>query len=237
MNFFRKKNDNAGAGGNPVSPSGNDAVAKKPASSWSPSMVLETNLIQGDTSVNYDWKKHIKSLAINIFLAALLVAFAYGGLLFWSRSTDQNGDIKASIRSLEVKAAELEKNVNEIDNFEKKLKIAGVLLDGHIYWDGFFEFLEKNLLDDVYLPENFSGTPDGHYSFSARTTSYGVMIDQILYLRQNPSVKEVKLSGANYDFGRDKSTTTPEILQSMTWRYPVSFTIDLELDPNIFYKK
>ena len=210
-----------------------ESKSSKSSSGWSGINVLETNLIKGEATVHYDWKKYFKSLFSNMFLSAILVAAAYGGLIFWSKTVKQNTDLETEISVLNDKRGGLEKNLNEIDDFKKKLEIARVLLDNHIYWEGFFDFMERNLLNDVYIPDSFAGAPNGNYSFSAKTDSYGTMIDQIFYLRANPLVKKVDLSGASYDFSSRNATSS----ESGTKMFPVTFGIGLELDPNIFYQK
>lgn len=203
---------------------------------WTASDTLSTNLIKGESTLIYHWKKKIYILLLNMLLVIFVNSLAYGGLLYWEKvgkETNNRLDLRAN--DLKVRIDNLKKEAEEINVFNKKITLASDLLDKHIYWDIFFEFLENNILSDVYLENAFVGGADGEYVFRAYTKDLETMLDQVNYLRQKDK-KDIVLSVeiANIIANDGISSKEGEIIDE---KYKVNFDLILKINKNIFFKK
>ncbi|MBU4216280.1 hypothetical protein L6270_02620 [Candidatus Parcubacteria bacterium] len=203
---------------------------------WSASNTLSTNLIKGESTLTYHWNKKIYVLLINVFLVIVVNGFAYGGLLYWEKvgnAANKQLDLRAS--DLKVRIEGLKKEAEEINIFNEKIALAKNLLDKHVYWNNLFEFLENNILSNVYLENTFSGGTDGEYVFRAYTKDLKTMLDQVNYLRQEDKKdKTLSVEIANVVTNDGIDSEAGEIIDE---KYKVSFDLILKINKNIFYKK
>src|SRR3989339_731187 len=131
------------------------------------SSVLKTNLIQGETTITFDWKKNITPILFSIFFSTLILGGAFGGLIIWEdRSINRGTELIQETEALIVQIKQAQKKSEKVDIFQKKIGLVKYLLDEHVYWTNFFEFLEKNTLSNSYYQGGFSGDAKGAYTFS-----------------------------------------------------------------------
>lgn len=203
---------------------------------WSASDILSTNLIKGESTLIYHWNKKIYILLTNVFLVIFVVGLAYGGLLYWEKAgTAANEQLELRANDLKTRIENLKKETKEIDVFNKKIALAKNLLDNHVYWNNLFEFLENNILTNVYLENSFSGGLDGEYVIRAYTNDLKTMLDQVNYLRQEDKkdkILSVELSDIIAGDGVDSKDAG-----KIDSKYKVSFDLILKINKNIFYKK
>jgi len=192
---------------------------------WESLNIMKTNLIQGEESAFFDWNKKIVVFAINIFSACLFVAVIYGGLIFWEKQVNMEGElILSDIDSAKKNIENMEKNLNEINIFQKKLNKVATILDQHLYWTNFFDFLEKNTLAEVYYTGGFSGDTNGEYNLPAVADGYSSIEGQLKVFRNSEEV----ISAESYKGSMGKGDSEGG---------SVSFDIDLKVRPDIFLKK
>lgn len=203
---------------------------------WSASNILSTNLIKGESTLTYHWDKKLFILLINVFLVIVVIGLAYGGLLYWEKvGKTANAQLDLRANDLKARIEGLKKEAKEINVFNKKIALAENLLDKHVYWNNLFEFLESNILSDVYLENTFSGGLDGEYVFRAYTKDLKTMLDQVNYLRQEEK-KDIILSVEMAKITTNDGTGNKEV-QIIDEKYKVSFDLILKINKNIFYKK
>ena len=196
---------------------------------WRAPKILKTNLIKGEVTAFFDWKKNLKVLVINVLITCLIIALIYTGLIIWGMKTGQQMELlSGEIEEIKWGIIKLENDIAIVDIFQKKLRIASLLLNKHIYWTNFFKLLEENTLADVYYVGGFSGNIGGKYTLPARADSFSTITDQIKVMRLNEKVVKVNVSAG--------SLITSGNIEDEVKGGAVDFQLELSVNPNIFTK-
>ncbi len=214
---INRKDDNADTGDKDEF-----ANSEKPASKdkWKAPKMLKTNLIKEEIATFFNWQRNLKILFVYILYACIIIAIAYGGLFYWGkRASEEQKQMIEEINNIKKDINIVEDKTKEVDVFQKKLDLASNLLDKHIYWTHFLQFLEKNTLTNIYYTDAFTGNTQGSYSFQAHADSYGAIADQIMVLRSDKNVEEVKVSSG-----------------SLTENGDIGFGMALTINKDIFFK-
>ncbi|MDP3836750.1 MAG: hypothetical protein Q8Q67_01480, partial [bacterium] len=189
--------------------------------------VLEVNLIKDERQVSFDWQHNFSTLLFSLFVAALFLVEIYVGLNWWANYEEERAlatEAKFSAISKEIKDMRTESD--EILAFKQRSDIAHQLLNNHIYWTNFFNWLEKNTLSSVNFA-GFSGGTDGVYQLAASTKTYRDISWQTRVMLQNPAVLSVRVDSGSSAKGEGEGK---EKLEAET----VNFTLDLKIDPQLF---
>ncbi|MEA3398361.1 MAG: hypothetical protein U9R06_01295 [Patescibacteria group bacterium] len=190
---------------------------------WASAEVIKTNLIQDEVTVFIEWPKYLKILFGYLTIVFFLVLAGHVGLFVWEMKASQQKDVMSvDIENIKQKIIGLDKQVEEIQAFQKKLALSASLLNRHIYWTIFFEFLEENTLSNVYYSGGFSGDTSGQYILSANTDSFKSISDQIMVMRGSQDVIEVSADSGSS--AMDKGSSEEK----------VAFQIRLNINPGIF---
>ncbi len=189
--------------------------------------ILETNLIKDEIIVFFDWQKNVFYFLLFFISACLLVAGAYG-VLSWRehRAEAHYQEIVNKSEGLDQQITSKKKEMADIFVFREKLKLASILLDQHIYWTPFFDFLEKNTLGDVYYL-GFAGDTEGEYVLPAVARDFGAIESQVKQLLNNKYVLKAEVEQGStilQDFGEGTTSAVGA----------VSFDLNLSVDPSIF---
>ncbi|MFH1822198.1 MAG: hypothetical protein ABH830_00685 [Patescibacteria group bacterium] len=191
---------------------------------WQASEILETNLIKGELYRFFDWQKNIIILCLFIFLSFVLLGSTYFGFIYWGEKRKQEvKEIADKINLVDEEIARAEKEISGVLIFKERLALVKILLDGHIYWTNFFDLLEDNILEDVYL-KDFSGDYKGVYSIPAVAKNLYLIELQVKKFLQSEYVIDASVSGAEVTYNEDNVTGN------------VNFQIDLTVDPLLFTK-
>ncbi|NCN99535.1 hypothetical protein GW920_00175 [Candidatus Falkowbacteria bacterium] len=192
------------------------------ASSQNPK-ILEVNLIKDEGQTFFDWNKNLLVLALVIFLAGIFVVEVYFGLTWWeSQEAARLEPIRISVAEANAATAKLKNQTSDALNYKDKINDFSILLNDHIYWSNFFNWLERNTLSTVQY-DSFEGGLDGSYILSATAPSYADISWQVKSFLNDSKTKKVKvLSASNL---REKDSATPG---------QVKFEILLQVDPVIF---
>lgn len=188
------------------------------------SHILATDLISGEVTVVFDWKKNILVLAFFVVVAGLLLVGVYQGLVLWEdkklteaiRGTEKFTELNTQI-SLE------EKGIDEIIDLQKKLELIKQLLDRHIYWSNFFAFLERDTLADVYF-DTFSGDTNGIYPLTGTTKNFKTLADQLMTLQADKMVNRATSRGGSAAINAEGNTDQ------------VTFNLELSVKKELFNK-
>ncbi len=196
--------------------------------------VFDINLAKEEVTIFIDWQENINFLITCLLVPVFVIGFLYAGLIFWqTQKISRNSMYVGEIAELRQKQIEAERGIEDIITFQKKLKIAQDLLDKHIYWTNFFEFLEKNTLRDVYY-SGISGNTDGVYTFDAKGNDFSSITEQVKVFRNNSYVKEVSVNAGNISSSYKKIEDDNGQLPKNS---KVGFNINLVLDKAIFFNK
>ncbi len=192
---------------------------------WKAARTLKTDLIKDELTVFFDWKKALMVFGANLLIVFFLLVVLYFGVILWKISAEKKTMlIDSEMSEFGIKISEVSRELEGVDEFREKAKIASILLDKHIYWTNFFKFIEENTLSNVYYPSSFSFDTSGEFSLNAQTDSFQTMSEQIKIFRQNPYVLNVDSSGGTMEGGADEKGAS------------VKFSISLSLKPSIFLK-
>jgi len=186
--------------------------------------ILEVNLVKDEVLVFFDWRKNLSLLFLVLCIAALLVTEIYFGLDWWQ---GQEAARSQTLQDQAVKTGEevsaLKKKISAPLIYKAKSAAFGQLLDNHVYWTNFFNWLEKNTLSSVRY-KDFSGGIDGIYILTATAQSYADVSWQAKAFLNDPITKEVSVVQAeSSQKAKDEAGE-------------VSFKINLQVNPVVFRK-
>lgn len=186
---------------------------------------IKTNLIDSsDVATFIDWKS---SLNILVFYSVILFIIVGGALAYFSFLENEK-EKSVNIYDEDIAAAKLniqreEKLVENGLLLQDKISAVEYLIDNHVYWTNFFDYIEKNTLSSVYY-NGFSGDTGAKFVLSATADKdYFNSSEQIKIFNEDPNVLE--LSSQNFSLDNKASSTD------------VSFDIDMTMDPEILYKR
>ncbi|MEI6529758.1 MAG: hypothetical protein WCN88_05200 [Candidatus Falkowbacteria bacterium] len=189
--------------------------------------ILEVNLIKDEVKIAFDWNKNISILMVVLFIASIFVAEIYFGLDWWQKQElVEAQSIENDIIKVNRDISKIKGTADEALSYKNKSIEVGRLLDSHIYWSNFFNWLEKNTLSTVKF-DSFGGSTNGLYSLSAKALSYAEVSWQVKAFLADPMVKKVEVLSVNSSLMNSKTKSLDA---------GVNFALSFELDPAIFKK-
>jgi hypothetical protein len=188
------------------------------------SNILEINLVKDQINVYFDWYKNIAMLVVFIFLSFLLVAEVYLALSWWQQENDStvSQDEKRFVE-LNEETRKIRAEAEEALTFQTKLNKANYILDNHLYWSNFFDYLERNTLENIQYA-SFEGDILGEFSIPAVSDNFPSLGQQVYQLQADPDTEKVSIDSA------EKLESEEENLEQ------VEFVIDLKINPSLFKK-
>jgi hypothetical protein len=201
---------------------------------WKAPKILKTDLIKDEVTVFIDWKKNIKNLSANLAMAIIIIAIAFFGLELWGKSSAQQvKTLDNEIKNLAQKINQSKAEIKEIDNFQKKLNLASKIIEKHIYWTNFFNFLEKDTLPSINFTGGFKGDTSGNYNFAAVAPSFNDLTDQVrVFKADTDNVLTVDVSKGALSGGTGNTQTAGQ----STNQTNIEFNLLLGVNPKIFSK-
>jgi len=198
--------------------------------SWKSPEILETNLIKNEIVVFFNWQNYIIKLFVVIIISCSVMLGAYWSIIFWGNKKEAETKIlddKFKAISLEVHEATDE--VAEVLQFNKRLKLVKSLLDQHIYWSNFFNFLEANTINSIFY-SGFTGNLEGEYLLPATANTFKEIEAQVNSFNENDYVLEASANRGSTDLKDIKFEDIKEEEKSSV----VLFDIKLIIDQSIF---
>lgn len=190
--------------------------------------ILEVNLIRDEVRISFDWSKNISILTIVLFVVGVFIIEIYSGLNLWEKQE------LVKIQALNADTAKVNREISNIKDkadealaFKDKSAELGKLLDKHVYWSNFFNWLEKNTLSTVKY-DGFTGDTGGSYTLNAKALSYAEVSWQVKAFLADPIVKNVEVLNVNSSLSKDNRGQTSET--------GVTFSLNFTLDPEVFKK-
>lgn len=187
--------------------------------------ILEINLIKEENGVSFNFARNLSTLFLVFFIAVLLVIEIYFGLGWWQNQEMAKIQITATeVSQLSREISTLNNSADEAFKYKAKVVILSDLLNNHVYWSNFLNWLEKNTLSSVQY-DSLSGDLSGIYSFEATAKTYADVSWQTKAFLDDPLTKlaSVSLASSLKEKGEEKSSQ-------------VKFSLELEVNPTIFKK-
>lgn len=185
---------------------------------WENPRVLQSNLMAEEVVSYIDWGKNITVAVVFAILSLVVLGSAYWGLDTQKKQEEailiQYKERLAAIENMINKIAESNK---ETEIVKQKVNIASTILDNHIYWTNFFKFLEENSIPEVVY-KDFNGDTTGNYTLSVSAKSFADVTKLVRAMKSNSLVKNVWVDSASNS------------------RDSVGFTLNISIDPSVFYK-
>jgi len=190
------------------------------------------NLLPEELAGQAEPRQKLIYLAI-VALAAIVVIGAIYGFMVWYQSSisTKTADVKAQRTNVETQISDNRETQKKAIALKQETDMVKELLNKHIYWTKFFDKLEKYIIDDVYLTGSFTGSTSSQISLSAIGKDFDSVAKQLTVLNNAPDfVSGVTITSAQ------KSGEATSTIPGATVAQGVSFTIDLQLVDDIFYK-
>lgn len=189
--------------------------------------ILEVNLIKDEVRISFDWRKNLSILLVVLFIAAAFITEIYFGLELWEQQENQKVEsLEKNIIVVNRDISKIKATADEALSYKDKSIELSRLLNEHIYWTNFFNWIEKNTLSTVKF-DAFSGDTKGVYSFSATALSYAEVSWQVKAFLNDPLVKKVDVSSVNASISKEKGKEANN---------GVTFSLSFELNPDVFKK-
>lgn len=207
------------------SPQGQNKQTSSPKKNFSSSNkqqkdsdLLDMNLAEGEIVHYFNWKRASFILISSIILVVFLLWGIVKGISFWgAKRVEQNEIFSQKIQQIEDQIDKVKSEARSLFIFKKKVQLANKLVDKHIYWTNFFNYLEENTLEEVYYTE-FKGDINGKYSLPTKVNDYNVINSQVKQMR------------------KQKETENAEVRKATQKEKEVELNIDLKINQKLFTK-
>lgn len=187
--------------------------------------ILEVNLVKNERQISFDWNKKIFIFSTVLLAALAVVLEIYFGLSWWQAKEEARiQTLNDEVFKINAQVEVLKNKESDALNYKAKSAVFSALLDGHVYWSSFFDWLEKNTLNTIKYSD-FQGDLSGNYSLNAATQSYADVSWQVKSFLNDPNV--IKAAVAEAALIKDSEKTKES---------QINFTLSLQVKPAIFKK-
>ncbi len=186
--------------------------------------LLDMDLIKDEVPVSFDWRSHWRKLMWFVFLALFLVVQLYLLLYFWERQEirKKTDILGREVSTLNTKIEQAKVKATPALQFIAKNNTVAPLFYGHVYWNNFFSYLEKNTLSNVFY-SGFTGSLSGNYTLKSGTTDYRALGAQVKSFSSDEYTAQAKTDSEVID---DQGTRSLGVL----------FDFNLTVKPSLFTK-
>jgi len=193
--------------------------------------VLGVNLVKDEVIVFFDWSKYLLLSVIVFVVVGLFIFEIYSGLSYWEKQENIKAEeLKTKTDILKMEVLNLNKEHAAALSFRDKSGAFSDLLENHVYFTKFFDWLQKNTLSTIKYT-GFAGDLTGKYSLRASAPSYAEVSWQAKAFANSDVVKNVKIEKVSIG-GEEEQEEGKEGEAALAGT--VSFTIELEIKPEIF---
>ncbi len=188
---------------------------------------FNVNLLGQDAGQTVTLRRQVMKLAMVAVGAIAIVAIAYTGLVVYNGLiTSDIDETTQKISALGSDISTLQKTQLEVESTTKKISAIRSLIDRHVHWTKFFSEVEKATSPEVFYGTSFIGDLNGTVTLSARAPSFDAVATQYLYFQQAVArgnfIQAFEMTGA--------------VLRTTKTGNEVTFTVNLQLVPSIFYQ-
>lgn len=213
--------------------------------------ILQLDLIRQEMEGRINWRRYFNLLAATCLMSALVIAQIYYIISWWGSSDISSENILRNSAKAQDDIKNLQKTSDEVLRFSKRADLVLPLLEKHIYWTNFFNYLERNTLSNVTFSD-FSGDLKGDYTLTAEAKHYSDINWQVKkFLADDYTIAATVSEGSSGDGDtetKSENATSSEKSQideakrlaeerrlKIAGPQSVTFVIKLKVKPEIFY--
>jgi hypothetical protein len=157
-------------------------------------------------SATMDPRRAVAVLAVVLAVESLLIGMAYLALMKVSNDRAQAVEsLKSELATLQSQTPALEKKAAKAVQFSAQYEANQISLDQHIYWTRFLPELEKFILPSIQCTSFSGDIITGTVNMDCHGRNYRDVAEQIVYMRTNPLVTDLRTSAASVDVDKDGS--------------------------------
>lgn len=202
---------------------------------------FDVNLVPDDLMDELNPKKKILLIVYFTIIFCLIVALMYTAIYIYKRTIiNRVTDLNIQIEEVNKEISKISTVKKEVEQINNAINDVDSILDTHVYWSQFFEFLEENTISDVYYT-SFNGTISGNIVLNAIGRNFKNVSQQIEVFKQaDEYVKDVQVDSAQkvqIGITRANAEELEDGEEEMEMHDAVSFNITLIVLPDIFYFK
>lgn len=205
--------------------------------------ILKTNLAEGEIFLFFNWKKNVSVLLFSVMAACLLLFAAYEGLIFWEKQVEEieSESIVGDLNRMDKSIKQFERKVADVLFFQKKLELAGELLNNHIYWANFLNFFSEITIPGIEYTRTIGGESGvNKYAIDAKAKDFKTILTQVNLMRLNDYIKKVEVKGGKMSVEKEKKEEEKKEEEAKKEEKSIGnkidFKLEFEIDPIIFLK-
>jgi hypothetical protein len=205
--------------------------------------ILDVDLIKGEKEKKLDWSKYIAFIFLTVVAASVLAFEVYWLIGWWEKQENKRTqEIEKNIKNIKEEISQLEAEYQTITELKIKADILEELLAHHPFWTNFFNWIERRTLSTVSW-ESFSADLSGSYSLNGEAKTFADISWQTRSFLDDKLVEAVNVNSGDGGlrqetraipglFDEDDNPIMETYLESS-----VTFSLDLEISPTLFYRQ
>ncbi len=205
--------------------------------------ILDVDLIKGEQERKLNWSKYVAFIFLAVVVASVLALEVYWLIGWWkSQENKRAAEIEKDIEEVRSEVSQLEDEYQTLTEFKIKADLLDDLLAKHPYWTNFFTWIERTTLLNVTW-DSFSADLSGNYSLNGEATTFADISWQVRSFLEDDMVKNVSVdsgTGGLREETREIEGLLDEEGDPVMESYlesNVTFSLNLEIDPALFYRK
>lgn len=203
--------------------------------------VLDVDLIKDQDEKPLYWGKYIGLIILTIIISSVLALEVYWLINWWTEQESyKSQETEEEVEKVKEKINNLSTEYQELSEFKIKMGLVDELIETQAHWTNFFNWLERKTISSVTW-QSFSGDLSGVYSLQGNGRTFADISWQVRSFLQDDWVKYVSVDSGSGGitevieeiegrFDEEGEPLTETVLTS-----EVSFSLQLEIDPTLFY--
>lgn len=203
--------------------------------------VLDVDLIKDEVKKKLNWSKYITLMLISVLVSGILAYEVYWLISWWEKQEiEQAKEIDQQIEMIREEIVDLENEYASFTSLKERADLTYDLLNNHPYFTNFFRWLERMTLSSVTW-NSFNGDLDGRYSLDGKANTFADISWQVKAFLDSEAVISASVDSASGGIGSETiilegtedAEGNPET--EVVYFSETAFTLNLEIDPIIFY--
>ncbi len=193
---------------------------------------FDINLIPADSAKNISDKKNIKNFFVIILITILFCAGVYVPLYSVANKKENTAkQLEKETENVITETKKIRASSQEINAFVDILQEIKKIIEGHVYAEKIFVFLETNTLKTVYYSNLQFNYDAKTINLIANAKDYHALAEQILVFQNLDMIEKVDISAVT--LGKAEPVATAETAKPRL----VTFNLSLKIKPDFLLKK